>query len=83
MIGIYYGNAWNSQSLPFMSTKLLMANGTSYPTTDVFPGGVLDEAKMLEYGLPKLTGSFAFAMFMANAAVCYPLLLPITTLTIM
>ncbi|PWY67927.1 OPT oligopeptide transporter [Aspergillus heteromorphus CBS 117.55] len=69
MAGIYYGNGWNSRSLPFMSTDLLMANGTTYPVTDVFPGGVLDKAALAEYGLPKLTGTFAFSMFMANAAI--------------
>jgi hypothetical protein len=69
MLGIYYGNGWNSRSLPFMSTRLLNANGTAYPVSTVFPGGVLDEAALLEQGLPKLTGTFAFAMFMANAAV--------------
>ncbi|KAJ5631296.1 OPT oligopeptide transporter [Penicillium longicatenatum] len=69
MIGIYYGNGWDAKSLPFMSTKLLMSNGTAYPVSDVFVDGVLDEAQLLNYGLPKLTGTFAFAMFMANAAI--------------
>lgn len=72
MIGIYYGDAWGSRSLPFMSTKLLNANGTSYPVDSVFPGGVLDESALFEHGIPKVTGSFAFAMFMANAAVRFP-----------
>ena len=52
-----------------MSTRLLLNNGTAYPVNDVFVGGVLDEAALFNYGLPKLTGTFAFAMFMANAAV--------------
>lgn len=69
MAGIYYGNGWDAQSLPFMSTKLLMANGTSYPITSVFPDGVLDTSALETYGIPKLSGTFAFAMFMANAAV--------------
>jgi hypothetical protein len=71
MLGIYYGNGWNARSLPFMSTKLLLNNGTSYPVGDVFVGGVLDESALLKYGLPKLSGTFAFAMFMANAAVSF------------
>lgn len=29
MAGIYYTNAWESRSLPFMSTTLKLANGTS------------------------------------------------------
>jgi hypothetical protein len=69
MIGIYYGNGWNAKSLPFMSTRLLTTNGTAYPLDSVFPGGVLDEGAMAEHGLPSLTGTFAFAMFMANAAI--------------
>ncbi|KAJ5847638.1 hypothetical protein N7455_011595 [Penicillium solitum] len=69
MIGIYYGNGWNSRELPFMSTKMLLNNGTAYPIEAVFPGGVLDEAALLKNGLPRLTGTFAFAMFMANAAM--------------
>lgn len=69
MAGIYYGNGWDAQSLPFMSTKLLSANGTNYPVSSVFPGGVLDVTALEKYGIPKLSGTFAFAMFMANAAV--------------
>jgi hypothetical protein len=52
-----------------MSTKLLTAEGKKYPTTKVFPGGVLDKDLLAKYGMPKLTGTFAYAMFMANAAV--------------
>ncbi|GKZ96811.1 hypothetical protein CBS147343_10742 [Aspergillus niger] len=69
MVAIYYGNGWNSRSLPFMSTQLLMANGTSYPVASVFPDGVLDKSALAKYGIPRLTGTFAFAMFMANAAI--------------
>ncbi|OQE43112.1 hypothetical protein PENCOP_c003G05068 [Penicillium coprophilum] len=69
MIGLYYGNAWNARSLPFMSTRMLMNNGTTYPVSEVFPNGVLNEAALVEHGLPRLTGTFAFAMFMANAAI--------------
>ena len=69
MLAIYYGNGWGASSLPFMSTRLLTANGTKYPIAKVFAGGVLDEDALLEVGLPRLSGSFAFAMFMANAAV--------------
>lgn len=69
MIGIYYGNGWDSRSLPFMSTELLMHNGSSYPAESLFPNGVLDEAALAHHGVPKLTGSFAYGLFMANAAV--------------
>ncbi|KAI9172645.1 opt oligopeptide transporter [Paramyrothecium foliicola] len=69
MLVIYYGNGWGASSLPFMSTRLLSEDGTRYPTAQVFAGGVLNETALHEIGLPKLTGTFAFAMFMANAAI--------------
>ena len=72
MIAIYYGNAWNAKSLPFMSTRLLNQEGKKYPSTSVFVNGVLDKSALAKYGLPRLTGTFAYAMFMANAAVSYP-----------
>jgi hypothetical protein len=69
MLAIYYGNGWSAQELPFMSTRLLLNNGTRYPTAVVFDGGVLNETTLEEFGLPRLTGTFAYAMFMANGAV--------------
>lgn len=69
MLGIYYGNAWNAKSLPFMSTRLLGQEGGKYPATKVFVNGVLDKSALAKYGLPRLTGTFAYAMFMANAAI--------------
>lgn len=69
MLGIYYTNAWNSKSQPFMSTRLRTEEGGSYPVAKVFVGGVLDEGALQKYGVPRLTGSFAFSMFMANGAV--------------
>ncbi|RFU25709.1 hypothetical protein B7463_g10629, partial [Scytalidium lignicola] len=69
MVGIYYTNGWDSKSLPFMSTRLLSEDGTSYPIAKVFVGGVLDKDALARYGIPRLTGTFAYAMFMANAAI--------------
>ncbi|KAF2722621.1 oligopeptide transporter-like protein [Polychaeton citri CBS 116435] len=69
MLGIYYSNAWDAKSLPFMSTRLRSADGSTYPIAKVFAGGVLNEEALAQYGLPKLTGSFAYAMLMANAAI--------------
>jgi len=69
MLGIYYGNAWNAKSLPFMSTRLLTQEGGKYPSTEVFVNGILDKSALAKYGLPRLTGTFAYSMFMANAAV--------------
>ncbi|KAH8758991.1 OPT oligopeptide transporter [Diaporthe sp. PMI_573] len=69
MLSIYYTNAWESKSLPFMSTTLRTDDGGKYPITEVFTGGVLNQTALAENGLPRLTGSFAYAMFMANAAI--------------
>jgi hypothetical protein len=69
MLGIYYSNAWGSKSLPFMSTRLLLANGSQYPIGDVFAGGALNTTALESTGIPLLSGSFAYSMFMANAAV--------------
>ncbi|WRT66966.1 uncharacterized protein IL334_003931 [Kwoniella shivajii] len=69
MLGIYYGNGWNAKSQPFMSTRLRAEDGTAYPIAKVFKAGVLDPAALAEYGPPRLTGTFAYAMFMANAAI--------------
>ncbi|KAM3562964.1 hypothetical protein MY1884_001509 [Beauveria asiatica] len=69
MAGIYYNNVWDSRSQPFMSTRLRSENGTAYPVEEVFSGGILDEDALGRFGAPRLTGSFAYAMFMANAAI--------------
>lgn len=72
MLGIYYNNVWDAKSQPFMSTRLRTEDGGSYPITEVFVGGVLDKTALAKYGLPRLTATFAYAMFMANAAVSAP-----------
>ncbi len=78
MLGIYYSNGWDAKSFPFMSTRLLSEDGSKYPIDKVFAGGVLDKDALTQYGIPRLSGSFAYAMFMANAAVsAYPSLLHI------
>ncbi|KAI3391569.1 hypothetical protein diail_7139, partial [Diaporthe ilicicola] len=69
MLGIYYTNAWESKSLPFMSTSLRTDDGGKYPIDEVFTGGILNQTALAENGLPRLTGTFAYAMFMANAAI--------------
>ncbi|KAH9432120.1 hypothetical protein MCOR02_006824 [Pyricularia oryzae] len=69
MLGIYYTNQWDAKSQPFMSTKLRSEDGGSYPTAKVFAGGILDHAALAKYGIPMLSGTFAYAMFMANAAI--------------
>lgn len=69
MLAIYYSNTWSAKSQPFMSTRLRAEDGTVYPSAKVFAGGVLDKAAFAQYGVPMLTGTFAYAMFMANAAV--------------
>ncbi|KAM0326628.1 hypothetical protein ACHAQA_006497 [Verticillium albo-atrum] len=68
MLAIYYTNSWNAKSQPFMSTRLRSQDGTVYPVAEVFSGGLLNKEAFAKYGVPMLTGSFAYALFMANAA---------------
>uniref|UniRef100_A0A093UYW4 Oligopeptide transporter 2 n=2 Tax=Talaromyces marneffei PM1 TaxID=1077442 RepID=A0A093UYW4_TALMA len=56
-------------SLPFMSSRLLTASGKTYPVSKVFNHGVLDQDALATHGIPRLTGTFAYGMFMANAAI--------------
>ncbi|KAL5115216.1 hypothetical protein ACEQ8H_006890 [Pleosporales sp. CAS-2024a] len=69
MLAIYYGDVWGAKALPFMSTRLRTESGKNYPSAKVFVNGVLDKSALAKYGVPKLTGTFAYAMFMANAAI--------------
>ena len=69
MLIIYYCDIWGAKSLPFMSTKLRSAEGGSYPSAKLFVGGVLSQTALAQYGLPRLSGTFAYSLFMANAAV--------------
>ncbi|CEJ91182.1 hypothetical protein VHEMI06910 [[Torrubiella] hemipterigena] len=69
MLGIYYNDVWGSRSQPFMSTRLRAEGGGAYPVGKVFVGGVLDEVAFKKAGVPRLTGSFAYAMLMANAGI--------------
>ena len=69
MLAIYYSDTWNAKSFPFMSTKLRSADGGTYPSAKLFVGGVLSQTALAQYGLPRLTGTFAYSLLMANAAV--------------
>jgi hypothetical protein len=75
MLGIYYTDTWGAKSQPFMSTQLRSQSGKRYPISKVFVGGVLDEEALQKNGIPRLTGSFAYGLFMANAAVSPKLIL--------
>ncbi|KAM3419992.1 hypothetical protein BST61_g3304 [Cercospora zeina] len=69
MIVVWYADIWGAKSLPFMSTRLRSADGSKYPVSDVFKAGVLDHKALAEKGLPRLAGTFAYSMLMANAAI--------------
>ncbi|KAK0610964.1 OPT oligopeptide transporter [Immersiella caudata] len=69
MLGIYYSNVWGSRVQPFMSTRLRTQDGGEYNVTTIFTQGVLDHEKLAEQGLPALSGSFVYSMFMANTAI--------------
>ncbi|KAI6608971.1 hypothetical protein MCOR14_012086 [Pyricularia oryzae] len=69
MVVVWYTNAFNAQSQPFMSTRLHSANGSIYPISQVFEAGQLDHAALERFGLPQLSGTFVWGLFMANAAI--------------
>lgn len=69
MIGVYYGNAWGGRALPFMSTRLLHQDGSVYDTGSVFDEGVLNRAKLQDFGLPWLTSTYTWASVVGNMAV--------------
>jgi hypothetical protein len=46
-----------------------MSNGSDYPLTEVFSGAVLNDTALEIYGIPQLSATFAWGMFIANAAV--------------
>ncbi|KAL1405685.1 hypothetical protein Q8F55_007351 [Vanrija albida] len=68
-IGVYYTNRWDAKSFPFMSNTLRRADGGRYVPTNVFIDGKLDEAKLADYGLPYLSGSFAYSLMIVNSAL--------------
>ncbi|ROV90969.1 hypothetical protein VSDG_07712 [Cytospora chrysosperma] len=61
-----FGGSINNEGMGLFSLSL---DWQYYPISDVFTGGVLNETALAEYGLPRLTGTFAYALFMANAAI--------------
>ncbi|KAK4221288.1 OPT oligopeptide transporter [Podospora fimiseda] len=69
MLTIYYTHTWDAKKLPFMSTRLLTQGGDMYPTSEVFVGGILDKKALEKYGIPRVTGTFAYAMFMTNTTI--------------
>ncbi|KAK6903319.1 hypothetical protein I203_108584 [Kwoniella mangroviensis CBS 8507] len=68
-LAVYYGDAWGGRSLPFLSISLRTADGGRYVSTEVFVNGVLDKQKLAEYGLPKVTSTYVWAMIIGNAAI--------------
>ncbi|KAF9225684.1 OPT superfamily oligopeptide transporter [Gyrodon lividus] len=57
-VAIYYSNAWNSKTLPMMSSSIFSANGSIYDQDAVFGSTFqLNQTALEEIGLPYLTGS--------------------------
>ncbi|KZF24856.1 peptide transporter MTD1 [Xylona heveae TC161] len=70
MLGLYYGNAWNAQNFPFMSTSLFKSDGSRFSVTSILnSNGLIDYAKFKEVGLPYLTSSTVWGYFTQNLAI--------------
>ncbi|KAL4933192.1 OPT oligopeptide transporter protein-domain-containing protein [Aspergillus undulatus] len=58
MAGLYYGNAWDAKTFPFMSTALFLSNRTTFsPDSITNRQGTIDFDKLEQVGLPNLTAS--------------------------
>lgn len=71
MVGLFYANAFNAKDFPFMSSSLFLANGTIYPTDEVFLGSnvEMDQDAYDLYGAPRLTASALWSFFCQAAAI--------------
>lgn len=70
MLSLYYGNVWDTQTFPFMSTSLFQSNGTKLSTTSILNDrGTIDPTKLEAIGLPHLTFSTVWGLFTVNAAI--------------
>jgi hypothetical protein len=71
MVILFYANAFNAKDFPFMSSSLFLANGTIYPTEEVFLGANVEMDKGMYdlYGAPRLTASALWAFFCQAAAI--------------
>ncbi|KAL4880298.1 OPT oligopeptide transporter protein-domain-containing protein [Aspergillus karnatakaensis] len=70
MASLYYGNAWNAKTYPFMSTSLFLENGEKYPLDSVInSGGTIDFTKLANIGLPHLTSSTVWGYLTQNLAI--------------
>ncbi|KAH8894602.1 peptide transporter MTD1 [Thozetella sp. PMI_491] len=70
VLGLYYSNAWNAKSFPFMSTSMFLANGTKFtPKSIMNSEGSIDNAKLSAVGLPYMTASAIWGYFTMNLAM--------------
>jgi hypothetical protein len=56
-----------------MASNLRTESGGRYVGNTVFINGILDRQALETYGLPRLTGSYAYSLTVGNAAVSLPL----------
>ncbi|KAL4757804.1 OPT family oligopeptide transporter [Aspergillus foveolatus] len=70
MAALYYGNAWDTKSFPFMSTSLFHSNGTTFsPNSVINSQGTIDYTKLEQVGLPSLTSSTVWGYLTQNLAI--------------
>ncbi|KAL2843107.1 OPT oligopeptide transporter protein-domain-containing protein [Aspergillus pseudoustus] len=70
MSALYYGNAWNAKTFPFMSSSLFLSNGDKFtPDSVTNPSGTIDYGKLSAIGLPHLTSSTVWGYLTQNLAI--------------
>lgn len=67
---LYYGNAFNAKTFPFMSTSLYTSDGSKYKLESIFGSSTtIDLSKLEEYGLPHLTAATVWGYMTAVMAI--------------
>ncbi|EJD37993.1 OPT superfamily oligopeptide transporter [Auricularia subglabra TFB-10046 SS5] len=66
-VGVFYGNVWNSRTLPFLAQDLFYENGTIYNQTNmILVDFVIDKDLLAKEGLPFYAGSWVVQLLTSN-----------------
>ncbi|KAL5340174.1 OPT oligopeptide transporter protein-domain-containing protein [Aspergillus crustosus] len=67
---LYYSNAWDAKTFPFMSTSLFTSAGEKFsPDSVLKPEGTIDFDKLNATGLPHLTSTTVWGYLTQNLAI--------------
>ncbi|CAO1638262.1 unnamed protein product [Sympodiomycopsis kandeliae] len=70
MLALYYSNAWDAKTFPFMSSSLFLESGKRFKQASIIGSDLkVDYEKLAVQGLPKLTATTIVAYLTQNAAI--------------